>query len=100
MNVAKTRVLTQVEYNFRLLNGVCPRCGDYRLVRQMRVRRVDGDKPVFAGSYFTCGGPNAHKCYNLSGETGTRLSETTEGTEPVRMPKPSAVKSILRRRSK
>lgn len=91
MSDKKTRTLTPEEHTARISNGVCPRCGDYRLVRQVRFKGGDEGNPKFAGSYYTCGGPLAHQCYNITSEHGSRLSETTEGVDPIRLPKPSQV---------
>lgn len=81
----KTRTLTEAQHKARISNGVCPRCGDYRLVKQTRFRDDNGT-PRFAGSYYTCGGPLAHRCYNLTSELSNRLSETVEGTDPPNLP--------------
>lgn len=101
----KTRRLTAEEHRARLSMGVCPRCGDFRLVRVMRVRSSEepGGSPKFAGSFYACGGPDAHECYHLSGDTGTALSESAEGNEPVVLPKPSTgdvQATVIRRRKK
>lgn len=87
----KTRTLTPQEHAARLSGGVCPRCGDYRLIKQVRWKGGNGGESAkFAGSYYTCGGPEAHRCYNLTSEVSDRLSETTEGVDPVRLPSQSS----------
>lgn len=96
----KTRRLTPDEHKARLSMGVCPRCGDYRIVRVMRVGRDDdGRGPRFLGAFYACGGPKSHECYHLSGESGSSLAESADGTEPVRLPKPEPGGTrVIRRR--
>ena len=98
--MSKTRILTHEQHRSRLACGVCPRCGDYRLVRQLRVKTSDTGEVRFAGSYYTCGGPLAHECYHLSGESGTRLSESSEGVDPVKFREPTLTKPVVKRRKK
>jgi hypothetical protein len=76
----KTRRLTQEQHKRRLSYGVCPRCGDFRLVRVVRYTEGErpGSPPKFAGAFWACGGPSGHECYHLSGETGTVLAESSE----------------------
>lgn len=81
----KTRRLTPEQHKRRLSYGVCPRCGDYRIVRVVRYTEGDrpGSRPKFAGSFWACGSPQGHECYHLSGETGTVITESTEGVSEL-----------------
>jgi hypothetical protein len=84
----KTRRLTPAEHNARLSNGVCPRCGDYRLIRVLRTKDDGMGGSKFAGAYWSCGGPRGHECYHLSGETGTTLAESSDGVDPLELDRP------------
>lgn len=95
----KTRRLTKEEHTARLSSGVCPRCGDYRLVRVVRTKEGDRGRPQFAGSFYACGGPDSHQCYHLSGDGGATLSESADGTDPVRLrtTNPNEPSRVIRR---
>ena len=74
----KTFKLTSEQKKQRLQSSVCPACGDHLIVKQHRVYttfdEVNGsEKKHYGGWYYVCSGPNAHRCYTLSGDG---LSET------------------------
>jgi hypothetical protein len=74
-----TRKITVDDVNERIKTGVCPCCGDYRLIKMMKIVIVnDSDKDrKFSGSYWACGSEKAHKCYHLS-EKECRESTTAD----------------------
>jgi len=97
----KTRRLSREQHSRRLSYGVCPRCGDYRIVRIVRYTEGDrpGSGPKFAGAFWACGGPYGHECYHLSGETGEVLTESTEGvSELPELQQKNDSPSVIRRR--
>ena len=93
----KSRRLTPEEHRSRLSSGVCPRCGDYTLIRVVKVSQED-DVPRFGGAYYACGSEKSHLCYWLSYDTATDLRESTEGTQPVKAaPQVSNRPTVIRR---
>ena len=61
-------------------SGVCPGCGDYRIVT-VHKRRGDSedvmDRGTYAGSFLACGGPESHDCWHMTkNRESSRLYET------------------------
>lgn len=62
-------------------SGVCPGCGDYRIVTMQRFNRDALDKVKYGGSYLCCGGPNEHRCWNMTKNVDAKQLYETFGAE-------------------
>jgi len=80
MNIdKKTRKITKEDVKSRLNLGICPSCGDFRLVKVIKMTIVNDSSrdKKFLGSYWACGSEKSHQCYYLS-EKECRESTTAE----------------------
>jgi len=73
------RRITKDRHDRVTWSGVCPGCGDYRIITRIK-RRGDSedvmDRPRFGGVYLCCGGPNEHDCWHMTkNPNATRLYE-------------------------
>lgn len=85
MTDAKSRKISKDDVNERLKYGVCPVCGDYKLVKNIKMivlNAPDTDKK-FGGVYWACGSEKSHKCYYLS-EQSCRESTAAEKIEEIK----------------
>lgn len=60
--------IDKARYDQVMWSRVCPGCGDYRIVdvvRRSRQDLMDRDSG-FRGSFHECGGPDGHRCWNMS----------------------------------
>lgn len=79
MKEASERRITKERHNHVTWSGVCPGCGDYRIVTEHRFRDGEDvmDKRRYAGSYLCCGGPEGHLCWHMTkNPNAPRLYET------------------------
>ena len=95
----KTRKINLEEHKARLASGVCPRCGDHRIVRSIRMEEGEsrGSSPKFLGAFYHCAA--GHTCWYMSDGNARDLRESSEGTDPVRFRAPDSTPGIVRRRA-
>lgn len=79
----KTRRLTKEQHAARVSNGVCPRCGDFRLVHVVRTTDDGRGGTRFGGAFYTCGSESSHRCYWLSNGGSADLRESAEDVEEL-----------------
>lgn len=77
---ASDRRITTERHDRVTWSGVCPGCGDYRIIT-LHKRRGESedvmDRGTYAGSYLVCGGPHAHDCWHMTkNRTAKHLYET------------------------
>lgn len=77
---ASKRRITTERHNQVTWSGVCPGCGDYRIVtltRWLGSEDAMDNHRRFGGAYLGCGGPNGHLCWHMTkSSSAARLYET------------------------
>lgn len=78
------RRITKERHDRVTWSGVCPGCGNYRIVTLPRFTRdvLDRNKAKYGGSYLCCGGPNEHRCWNMTKNANAARLYETFGDEP------------------
>ena len=72
--------ITKERHNQVTWSGVCPNCGEYRIVTAFRWKNgsdaLDRNRK-FAGVYFACGGLKGHLCFYMTKDpNASRLYES------------------------
>jgi len=74
------RRITKERHDRVTWSGVCPGCGDFRIVTEHKFRGESEDvmdRRRYAGSFLACGGPDSHSCWHMTKNgNAPRLYET------------------------
>jgi len=78
------RILLE-EHEERLKRNKCPRCNNFSL---QKINVKDCSNPPktkfkLSDYFWSCGGPEAFKCYFISSDLGSTLFESSEGVEII-----------------
>ncbi len=61
------RRIDKARYDRVLWSRVCPGCGDHVVVDVVRRSKGDAlDPGKFMGKFHACGGPEGHRCWNMT----------------------------------
>lgn len=78
--IDESRRITRERHDRVMWSGVCPGCGDYRIVTMIRWKGSNDAldrRRTYGGSYLCCGGPEAHECWHMTKDpNASRLYET------------------------
>lgn len=77
--MASDRKITKERHKQVTDMGVCPGCGDFRIITAHRFKGSEDamSKRTYGGSYLACSGPNTHECWHMTGNvTAANLYET------------------------
>jgi hypothetical protein len=84
MSESKNRITIE-RYNQVLWSRVCPGCGEYTVIDVIRRSKSDAMSrdSKFLGKFHCCGGPNGHKCWHMSCQSGDKPLYEMFGSESL-----------------